>query len=802
MAPEVRAPEIRAAEVRANRNALGAAIADVEFRKLAEHIPTLCWMADAEGYIFWYNRRWYDYTGATPADMQGWGWQKVHDPEALPEILERWKDAISAATPFEMVFKIRGKDGQLRPFLTRITPAFDKNGNLTNWYGVNTDISPQVEAEAAFARSEAKFRVLSDAMPQIVWSATADGTQDYFNARWYDYTGIPIGSLERGLVAATIHPGEVAQVGAAWRAALAGGAAFQFECRLRRQDGAYRWHLTRVNPERDAGGKVTKWYGACMDIEEIVQARQLLQKSQAEMEAEIAARTGERNLLASLVETTDMMFLAIDLDFNILAINRATIDEMQRVKAITAQVGDNLLALLAGQPFEQAAAASIWRRAFAGEEGPFIETHGGPGGARADYEIRFRRLLNAAGQTVGAFHIVNDVSQRLRQQAMLAQAQEALVQARKLESMGQLTGGVAHDFNNLLTPILGTLDLLQRRGVGGEREQRLIRGASQSAERAKTLVHRLLAFARRQPLQATTVDAGQLLEGLADLLSSTAGPQVKLVLDIAPGLPFAKADPHQLEMAILNLGVNARDAMGGAGQMTITAASSLVRAGEAEDLAPGTYVRISIADTGRGMDEATRRRAIEPFFSTKGIGQGTGLGLSMAHGLALQLGGGLTIDSAPGAGTTVTIWLPESLEPAASGEMLAGRSEPAPRTGAVLLVDDEEYIRVVAVDMLTELGFEVREADSAEAALRALDEGLRPDLLITDHLMPGVTGVELANAVCARLPATKVLIVSGFAEAEGLDLALPRLTKPFVQSELAAALAALELGFIAAGKDG
>ncbi len=171
------------AEVRANRNALGSAVEDCEFRKLAEHIPTLCWMADAEGYIFWYNPRWYEYTGTTPEDMQGWGWQSVQDPKTLPEVLDRWKEAISSAAPFEMVFPIRGKDGQFRPFLTRITPAFNKNGELTNWYGVNTDVSRQVDAEAAFAQSEAKFRVLADTMPQIVWSATPAGKQDYYNAR-------------------------------------------------------------------------------------------------------------------------------------------------------------------------------------------------------------------------------------------------------------------------------------------------------------------------------------------------------------------------------------------------------------------------------------------------------------------------------------------------------------------------------------------------------------------------------------------------------------------------------------------
>jgi len=750
-------------------------------------------MADAEGYIFWYNPRWYEYTGTAPEDMQGWGWQNVHDQKTLPEILDRWKEAISSAAPFEMVFPIRGKDGQFRPFLTRITPAFDKNGVLTNWYGVNTDISPQIEAEAAFARSEAKFRALADAMPQIVWSATPEGTQDYFNARWYEYTGIPIGSLDRSITAAAIHPADLRHLAAVWLEARASGAPCQFECRLRRHDGAYRWHLTRVNLDRDSAGNLSKWYGACTDIEEIVQARQVLQKSQTELEAAVAARTGERNLLATLVETTDTLIMAVGLDFTILAINKATAEEMLRVNGVVGRVGDNLLELLAGQPAQQAEVEAAWRRAFAGEEGPFIEAHGDPSRARADYEIKFRRLRNAAGETIGAFHLVNDVTERLRQQAMLEQAQQALLQAQKLESMGQLTGGVAHDFNNLLTPIMGTLDLLERRAVGGEREQRLIRGASQSAERAKTLVHRLLAFARRQPLQAATVDIGELLEGLADLLRSTAGPQVNLTMEIAADLPFAKADPHQLEMAILNLGVNARDAMDGAGDITITASRACLGPCEVPDLAPGVYARICIADTGMGMDEATRARAIEPFFSTKGVGQGTGLGLSMAHGLALQLGGALTIESAPGAGTAVTIWLPESEKAVPDGAESAGAQAAISPGGAVLLVDDEESVRVIAADMLTELGFEVHGAVSAEAALRALDQGLKPDLLITDHLMPGMTGVDLAGEVRARLPATKVLIVSGFAEAEGLDPALPRLTKPFVQGELVAALAALEM---------
>jgi signal transduction histidine kinase len=240
-------------------------------------------------------------------------------------------------------------------------------------------------------------------------------------------------------------------------------------------------------------------------------------------------------------------------------------------------------------------------------------------------------------------------------------AQEQLRQSQKLEAMGSLTGGVAHDFNNLLTPILAVLDRLQRQGLGTERERRLIDGAAQSAERAKTLVQRLLAFARRQPLQPGPVDVGRLVTGMVELIASTTGPRIDVRVELAPNLPSARADANQLEMALLNLAVNARDAMPDGGRLTIAATREPVQdRRHPAKLRPGLYVRLSVTDTGTGMDEATRARAIEPFFSTKGVGKGTGLGLSMVHGLAAQLGGGLTITSRPGRGTTVELWLPVS----------------------------------------------------------------------------------------------------------------------------------------------
>jgi PAS domain S-box-containing protein len=780
------------AEIRANTNKLSASVADHEFRKLAENIPTLCWIADREGYILWYNAKWYEYTGTTASEMEGWGWQSVHDLKHLPDVLEQWKAAISAGEPFEMVFTLRGADGVLRPFLTRINPAFDAQGAVTNWYGVNMDISRQVKAEDAVAKTEARFRLLADAMPQLVWSATADGARDYHNARWYAYTGAPIGGSDGEAWSAWVHPDDREGALAASRRARALGEPFQSEYRLRGRSGDYRWMLVGGQPERDADGQVTRWYGACTDIEDIVQARMIMQRSHDELEALVRRRTGERNLLATLVERTDVMVMALDLDYRILAINRANVEEFDRIYGRRPRLGENMLDLLADQPEQQAESRAAWARAISGEEFTLIETRGHPARARADYEIKFRTLTDAAGERIGAFQFVTDVTQRLQDQRSLAQAQEALVQAQKLEAMGQLTGGVAHDFNNLLTPILGALDMLERRAVGGEREQRLIHGALESAERARTLVHRLLAFARRQPLQSVPVDVGALVRGMEELVASAAGPTIVVSLRIADGLPLANADRHQLEMAILNLAVNARDAMEGSGRLTISVTEEKVTAGYAAALKPGAYVRLSMADTGKGMDEVTRARAVEPFFSTKGVGQGTGLGLSMAHGLASQLGGALIIDSAPGAGADIAIWLPRSAEPLVAEESAASLGVAGAAAGVVLLVDDEPYIRAITADMLGELGFHVHEAHAPEAALAAVREGLRPDILVTDHLMPGMTGVELARAVKALLPSVRALIVSGFAEVENLDPTLHRLSKPFVQKDLANALADLK----------
>ncbi|MCW3796513.1 PAS domain S-box protein [Sphingomonas sp. BN140010] len=437
---------------------------------------------------------------------------------------------------------------------------------------------------------------------------------------------------------------------------------------------------------------------------------------------------------------------------------------------------------------------------------------------RADGEVRWARIISAPRQQTDGSTIWDGIKidvtdqkrletelnalnesleRRVRDRTVeLERVHEQLRQSQKLEAMGQLTGGVAHDFNNLLTPILGSLDLVVQKPGLGEREQRLLRAALESAERAKTLVQRLLAFARRQPLQLGPVDVSATIGGMIDLVASTSGPRVRVSTDVQDGLPAALAERNQLEMALLNLCVNARDAMPEGGELSIAARRVAFTTGPSGELEPGKYVSIAVSDTGLGMTPEVAAKAIEPFFSTKGIGRGTGLGLSMVHGLASQLGGRMVIKSKLGLGTTIELILPVAEGVQTLPEtVLDATIRPEKAKGTVLLVDDEESVRISTAEMLLEMGYTVRQAASGAEALRVL-ESWRAQFLLTDHLMPGMTGTELAEQVKRSHPTTRVLVISGYADIDGLPTKFPRLTKPFRKHELASALD----GLIAKGR--
>ncbi len=385
---------------------------------------------------------------------------------------------------------------------------------------------------------------------------------------------------------------------------------------------------------------------------------------------------------------------------------------------------------------------------------------------------------------------LRDLNESLEQRVvtMLAQREKALAQlheSRKMEMVGQLSGGVAHDFNNLLTPIMASLELVRRR-VEDPRSTKLLDSAMLAADRARTLVGRLLTFARRQTLVPEAIRLDGLVAELKDLIERSLGPMIVMEVDIPDSLPAVFVDPHQLELAILNLTVNARDAMDDGGRVKISARA------ESLEAKFGNHVRLTVSDNGCGMSEDTLRHCVEPFYSTKGVGKGTGLGLSMVQGLALQSGGEFDIRSRPGQGTQVSLWLPVASSPVMQAESRVLETPQLKGSVHVLLVDDEDLVRDSTAHLLQDLGYQVTEAPSAAVALDLFDAGLRPDVLVTDYVMADITGVQLARQVRQRINDLPILIITGYTNAKPVptdDFEI--LAKPFRRQDIASRLAQL-----------
>jgi len=396
------------------------------------------------------------------------------------------------------------------------------------------------------------------------------------------------------------------------------------------------------------------------------------------------------------------------------------------------------------------------------------------------------------GTLLGFAKITRDVTERKATQESLERAREALFQSQKMEAVGQLTGGVAHDFNNLLMVVLASLELLRKRLPDDQHQLRLLDNAVQGAKRGVTLTQRMLAFARRQDLDAQPLDLPALVRGMGDLLDRSLGVDVEIDMQFPEGLPQIVADQNQLELALLNLCVNARDAMKKGGRVRITARAEQVGPDHASGLAAGDYICLAVADGGEGMDADTLARAAEPFFTTKGLGKGTGLGLSMVHGMAEQMGGRLLLKSKPDEGTTAEIWLPSVTGTDDGVRAQAQMQEQVPSAGGlkVLAVDDDRLVLFNTTAMLEDLGHSVMEAGSGEEALQLLRQH-RFDLVVTDQSMPRMTGIQLIEAIRSDWPGLPVILATGYAEIPGgTQLAAPKLNKPFNEKDLAQAVAA------------
>jgi PAS domain S-box-containing protein len=413
-------------------------------------------------------------------------------------------------------------------------------------------------------------------------------------------------------------------------------------------------------------------------------------------------------------------------------------------------------------------------------------------GSRFLVHVVIDPIRDDAGQIIGFAKITRDITDSVMAQTALKEAREALYQSQKMESIGQLTGGIAHDFNNLLTVILGSLGIVKKRLGEDPKSHSLLDNAMAAAHRGSSLTQRMLAFARRQELDPKPVDVVGLIRGMSQLLGSSLGPRISVETRFPLMLRPVFVDAGQLEMAIMNLMINARDAMPDGGQIIVSANEAVL---EPATASADTFVCISVTDTGTGMEPAVLQRAMEPFFTTKGLGKGTGLGLSMIHGLAAQSGGKLVLSSEHGRGTTAQLWLPVSttvLEQSESGVPAPGEIGQTSRTLKVLLVDDDSLVLLSTRAMIEDLGHQVIAAGDGAEALALLRQTRDFDLVITDQVMPGMTGSQLAAHISTLFPTLAIVICSAFTDTPPTSAAeFSRLPKPFSQTELAKAIAQL-----------
>lgn len=394
-------------------------------------------------------------------------------------------------------------------------------------------------------------------------------------------------------------------------------------------------------------------------------------------------------------------------------------------------------------------------------------------------------IRGETGTLLGFAKITRDVTEAHEAQVALEKTREALFQAQKMQAIGQLSGGIAHDFNNLLTVILGNLEILQKRIGDDPKNSRLLENATQGALRGVSLTQRMLAFARRQELKTEPVDIPQLVQGITGLLRSSIGPGIRIETRFPEDLQPVLADSNQLELALLNLATNARDAMVDGGSLCITAQPEVVLEQSHSSMAAGHYVCLSVIDTGEGMDEATLGSARDPFFTTKGVGKGTGLGLSMVHGFIEQLGGRFILKSEKGHGTRAEMWIPVALAGETAKNLYpAVKPVLVPRL-SVLVVDDDSLVMTSTTLLLEDLGHRVISATSGARALALFEQGEVIDLMITDMAMPQMSGAQLAHAVRLLKPDLPIILATGYAERlEGFAAQLPRLPKPFTQLNL------------------
>jgi PAS domain S-box-containing protein len=745
---------------------------EAQFRSFAQAVPNHVWTARPDGLLDWFNDRTLEYSGLPANRLEGQGWATIVHPTDLPGVTERWAEALEAGSVYETEFRLRRADGVFRWHLVRAVPIQAEGGGVLRWVGTNTDIEEQKAAAAALAHLNATLEqqvAQRTAERDRIWRLSTDimlvadfnATITAVNPAWSALLGWTESELLGRDFLSLIHPDD-RDASAAETARLSDGrTTLRFANRCRARDGSYRLISWTAVPESGHLHAVGR------DITDERAAR----------------RERDRTW-----ELSPVLKVVVDMAGTIQSVNPSWTRVLGWTRAEV--VGRLITSFMSAD--EAVRSAERRRRLAAGEVLP-------------EYEVVFltkdggtRRIIwKTVHEGEAIYSFGRDITAEHKASEALRQAEGALRQSSKMEAVGQLTGGIAHDFNNLLTGITGSLELIGTRVAQGRYGEvdRYLTAAQGAARRAAALTHRLLAFSRRQTLDPRPTDVNRLLAGMTELIRRAVGPSIEIDTVAATGLWATLVDPGQLENSLLNLCINARDAMPDGGRIVIETANRRMdhATAAAHDLLPGQYISLCVSDNGTGMSPDIVARAFDPFFTTKPIGKGTGLGLSMIYGFARQSGGHARIYSEVGQGTTVCIYLPRHQGPAEDAGELPGIAD-APRAKAgdtILVVDDEPSVRMLVTETLQDLGYEAIEATDGPSGLRVLQSDKRIDLLVTDVGLPGpMNGRQMADAARVNRPDLKILFITGFAEnavigSGHLDPGMHVLTKPFAMETLA-----------------